>query len=483
MGETEAALALATCEFQRLAVKTRREAGLFKYFSFAARNNFFSDIELRFIFTYHEILMRPLPLFEEGASPTCEWLFLDLNSYFASIEQELRPELRGRPIGIVPALVENTCCIAASYEAKVYGVKTGTGTAEAKILCPHIQLVESRPKLYVQYHLRILEAVGRCIPIAHVMSIDEMACRLIGRECFLPNANAIAQEIKKSLRAVGETLRCSIGLAPNRYLGKVAADVCKPDGLFSLLKSDLPQALYCLELSDLVGVGNQMEARLLKHGITTVAHLCSLTPEQMRRIWNSVMGERLWHWLRGADFHDPKPPRKSIGKQHVLAPELRTRELAFRVAQKLLHGAAAKLRWLNLWAGGIGTRVSFLKKQPASVGMENGQPHWEAGLRIHECRDTPTLQAHLGSLWKYCPPGNPLSVGVVLFNLVPDELHTLSLFETDDKKYKMSLAMDRLNQKFGRNTVYLGSVHNIKSAAPTRVAFSNTGIPELWEFE
>jgi nucleotidyltransferase/DNA polymerase involved in DNA repair len=76
--------------------------------------------------------MRPLPLFQAGASPTCEWLFLDLNSYFASVEQQEKPELRGRPIGIVPALVENTCCIAASYEAKAYGVKTGMGTAEAR---------------------------------------------------------------------------------------------------------------------------------------------------------------------------------------------------------------------------------------------------------------------------------------------------------------------------------------------------------------
>jgi DNA polymerase IV len=427
--------------------------------------------------------MRPLPLFEEGASPTCEWLFLDLNSYFASIEQEERPELRGRPIGIVPALVDNTCCIAASYEAKAYGVKTGMGTAEAKILCPQIQFVESRPKLYVQYHPRILETVERCIPITHVMSIDEVACRLMGGERYLHNANLIAQEIKEALRKGGKTLRCSVGLAPNRYLGKVAADICKPDGLFSLLRPELPQALYCLELSDLVGVGNAMEQRLLKQGITTVAHLCSLSPEQMRRIWNSVVGERLWHWLRGADFHDATVPRKSIGKQHVLAPEFRTPEFFYRVAQKLLHAAATKLRRLNLWAGGIGTRVSFLKKQPSSTAMESASPYWEAGMRIYECRDTQMLQAHLEELWKDCPKGNALSVGVWLFNLVPDVLRTLSMFDSDEKRYRMSLVMDQINRRFGRNTIYLGGVHNVKAAAPTRVAFTNSGIPDLTEFE
>lgn len=426
--------------------------------------------------------MHPLPLFQEGASPTCEWLFLDLNSYFASVEQQERPELRGRPIGIVPALVDNTCCIAASYEAKAYGVKTGCGTAEAKVLCPHIQFVESRPKLYVQYHLRIIEAVERCIPISHVMSIDEMACRLMGRERYLPNANAIAQEIKRSLRSVGDTLRCSIGLAPNRYLAKVAAEICKPDGLFSILTPELPQALYCLELSDLVGVGNAMEQRLLTHGITTVPHLCSLSAEQMRELWKSVVGERLWHWLRGADFHDPVFTRKSLGKQHVLDPKFRTPEFVYRVAQKLLHTAATKLRRLNLWAGGIGARVSFLRKQPASAGVDNDEPFWQAGMRIYECRDTPRLQDHLTELWRECPKGNALSVGVWLFNLIPDELHTLSLFDSDEKRYKASLVMDQINLRFGRNTIYLGSVHNVKSAAPTRVAFTNSGIPDLSEF-
>ena len=132
-----------------------------------------------------------------------EWLFLDLNSYFASVEQQERPELRGRPIGIVPLITEHTCCIAASYEAKAYGVKTGVSVEEAKQRCPHIQLIEARPKLYVEYHHRIVEAVNSCIPVTCVMSVDEMACRLMGRERALPNATTIAVDIKQSLRTVG----------------------------------------------------------------------------------------------------------------------------------------------------------------------------------------------------------------------------------------------------------------------------------------
>ena len=110
------------------------------------------------------------------------WLFVDLNSYFASVEQDDRPELRGRPVGVVPMMADTTVCIAASYEAKAYGVKTGTVVADAKRMCPGLVLVEARHEIYVDYHHRIVEAVESCLPVTAVCSIDEMACRLMGRE-------------------------------------------------------------------------------------------------------------------------------------------------------------------------------------------------------------------------------------------------------------------------------------------------------------
>ncbi len=114
--------------------------------------------------------------------PLLNWLFVDLNSYFASVEQQVRPDLRGRPVGVVPMTADTTCCIAASYEAKAYGVKTGTVVADAKRMCPGLVLVEARHELYVEYHHRIVEAVESCLPVTTVLSIDEMACRLMGRE-------------------------------------------------------------------------------------------------------------------------------------------------------------------------------------------------------------------------------------------------------------------------------------------------------------
>ena len=126
------------------------------------------------------------------------WLFVDLNSYFASVEQEARPELRGRPVGVVPMMADTTVCIAASYEAKAYGVKTGTVVAEAKKMCPDLVLVEARHELYVDYHHRIVEAVESCLPVTAVMSIDEMACRLMGRERPLLAAMELGRKVKRT---------------------------------------------------------------------------------------------------------------------------------------------------------------------------------------------------------------------------------------------------------------------------------------------
>jgi DNA polymerase IV len=425
-----------------------------------------------------------LPVYSEGQYPTVDWLFLDLNSYFASVEQQDRPELRGRPIGVVPVKTDSTCCIAASYEAKAYGVKTGTMVRDAKTLCPHIEFVEGRPKLYVEYQQKIIQAVEGQIPISRVLSVDEMCCRLMGRERYLPNATAIAYGIKQALRAIGPALRCSIGLAPNSYLAKMAGDFCKPDGMTVLLAKDLPQALFFLKLRDVVGISSAMERRLLRRGVKTVEQLCRLSPQQMREIWGSVIGERMWNWLRGADHQDEaKLLHRSIGKQHVLAPKYRTRDEAYRVGLKLLSNAAAKMRRWGLWARGIGVVVRFSRWHGNNPDNDSNNKDeagaWKAGKNIHACRDTMTLQDYFRQLWQDCPAGAPVGVAVWLFDLVPDELHSMAMFD-DERRDTLSAVMDKINHRFGQHMVYLGGMHGLGDAAPTRIPFFS--VPELADF-
>lgn len=148
------------------------------------------------------------------------YLWADMNAFYASVEQQENPALRGRAIGVVPMLnTEHTCIIAASYDAKARGIKTGTPVHEAKKLCPDILLVEARPDIYVQYHHRVIAAMEDCIHVERVCSIDEMYGRLMSNEREPEVAAAIAHQVKASIQTkVGDSVRCSIGLAPNVWL-------------------------------------------------------------------------------------------------------------------------------------------------------------------------------------------------------------------------------------------------------------------------
>jgi DNA polymerase IV len=422
--------------------------------------------------------------------PHLNWLFVDLNSYFASVEQQDRPELRGRPIAVVPMLADTTVCIAASYEAKAFGVRTGTVVGDAKRMCPGIELVEARHELYVDYHHRIVEAVESCLPVTAVLSIDEMACRLLGRERPLLAALDLGRRVKQRIRErAGETLRCSVGLATNRYLAKIASDMEKPDGLVALTLDILPEALSRLTLRDLPGVGAKTEKRLNEKGIHTMQQLLALDCEQAGGLWGSVWGERLWHWLRGQDFEMSDTDHlKSISHQHVLAPEMRTPEKAWAVAHKLLHKAAMRLRSHRLWAATIGLAVGFSAPRGETVPISNfGVPTrgWHGELKLSECQDNQTLIAGLRRLWASIPANKgfaqPYFIGVHLGGLVPDRLHTLNLFdalETNQSRARLLAVMDDLNRKYGMSTIAPATMLTAYKAAPTRIAFHS--IPDLF---
>ena len=231
------------------------------------------------------------------------WLYVDFNSYFASVEQQLRPELRGQPVAVVAVETDSTSAIAASYEAKAFGVKTGTGIHEAKRLCPGLVCVLARHERYVEFHHRLIEEIERHIPVTAVCSIDEVACRLMDNEISVERSTEIAQSIKSGIASnVGSHMRCSIGIAPNRYLAKVGTELQKPDGLVVLSAADLPQKLFSLQPRDLPGVGSNIEQRLQRAGIADLPSLFALSPQQTRKIWGSIWGERVWYLLRGMEL-------------------------------------------------------------------------------------------------------------------------------------------------------------------------------------
>ena len=393
---------------------------------------------------------------------------LDMNSYFASVEQQLRPELRGRPVAVVPVMADNTCAIAASYEAKRYGTKTGTKVFEARRLCPDLQIVEARPPLYVEVHEKIVAAVDSVLPIHKVTSIDEMFCKLGLRQREPEEALAVARKAKEAIHErVGAYLLCSIGLAPNRFLAKIAGKMQKPDGLTALSPEDLPHKLYSLSLRDLTGIGKRMHARLENDGVSTVEQLCACSKDRLRQIWNGVVGERWWYALRGYDLPEQPTRRRTLGRSHVLPPEFRSPEGAKAVLVRLVHKAAARLRKLGYWAGGLAVGLSYARREK-----------WKSATPLAPCQDTQTMVEALSALWKSCPSaGTPLKVSVVLYDLVHGACRTPPLFVEDGRRSELARAMDDVNGRFGANAIYLAAMHQSLHTAPSRIAF--THIPDI----
>src|SRR5205807_1279315 len=135
-----------------------------------------------------------------GPAVSVKYLFIDMNSYFASVEQQLDPSLRGLPVAVAPVDAETTSCIAASYEAKKFGVRTGTRIGEARRMCPGLRVVPARPKVYVRMHHQIIKAVESVLPVASVLSIDEMVCQLMGDHLRVETAVEVGQRVKRVIR-------------------------------------------------------------------------------------------------------------------------------------------------------------------------------------------------------------------------------------------------------------------------------------------
>ncbi len=401
---------------------------------------------------------------------TLRSLLVDFNSYFASVEQQVEPRLRGRPVGVVPMLADTTVCIAASIEAKTFGVKTGTKVADARRLCPGIAFVVARHALYIDFHHRAVAAVDTVAPVRRVLSIDEMDCELTGRWREPARALGLARDIKAVLRErVGECLRTSIGIGPNTFIAKTASDMVKPDGLVLIEKRELPQRLFGLGVRELSGIGKQMEKRLARHGIRTVEELCSRSREELRAIWGGVGGEVMHDRLRGEEAGGQEGDTHSISHSSVLAPERRNAEDAFAVVNRLTQKAAMRLRKAGHYASRLTLAVKYLDGS-----------RWDADMRLVDTQDTVTFLHALEKLWAGRPRDRRriLQVGMAFSDLVPEAGHSGSLFASEAKSKSLYETLDRLNARFGRQAVYFASAHKARDRGGMHIAFNHIPDPE-----
>ena len=415
------------------------------------------------------------------------WLFIDLNAFFASVEQQRNPDWRGRPVIVRPVDSEYSGAIAASYESKAFGVRTGMQVAEARRLCPGLIVAEARPDLYVQVHKQIMAEIDRHVPVWKVGSIDECSCELIGPERQEANAVALARRIQAGImQNVGECLRSSVGLAPSRFLAKTACGMKKPAGLTILRAHELPGAILHLPLSQYPGVGSRMRERLAAAGVTDTAGLWAMTAKEARAVWNSIEGERIWRGLHGLDSEPtPEKPPASISHSHVLAQAMRTPDKARAVARRLMVKCGARLRRMGLTGAGISLHIDLEPK--------GGQRAWgTTGLNraIAPTQDTFALLAALDGLWRQVEPrlraGGLSHVGVGVHGLKALDAFEADLFDIgpdqggDAPSLRLSQALDALNKRYGKDTVSIGPKAGLPDYIGAKIAF--TRIPDEADF-
>ncbi len=400
--------------------------------------------------------------------------FLDMNAFFASVEQQERVELRGKPIIVVPVAAETTCAIAASLEARKWGIRTGTSVKEARKLCAGVKVVPARPAIYLQYHHGIVEVLERHFVDVKPLSVDEMVGTVGRFERGYEKEERLGRTIKREVRErLGEQMTCSVGIAENVFLAKVAAETMKPDGLVIWQNDEAEEMLCRLALMDLPGIGRRMAARLEQAGIQTVHELVTADRLALRRAWGSVVGERWYEMLRGSQIADygmyETGVKKSVGHSHVLPPEFRTQEGVRLIAMRLFSKCMKRLRRYGQAASDIDVRIGY-KNPNTHVSYS-----WKRGSKKHrhandEISWGQILRPMVESIPKAKAGFVPCSAAVTFSGLIACQDMNLCLFDDPIERTHLCNTMDALNELYG-HVLDVASVFWVRDQAPKRIPF------------
>ena len=319
------------------------------------------------------------------------------------------------------------------------------------------------------------------VPIETVKSIDELACKLSPHEAADPVG--LSTRIKNRIaRNVGPHITCSIGIAQNRLLAKVACKMDKPNGVTIWKPSDMPGPLLNLPIDEMPGIGTNMERRLVRAGITDMSKLLSTQPKQLRKLWGNVTGERMWYALHGYAIAAQPTSRGMYGHGRVLSPEWRsprkaeacTRMLLIRVVRRMVRDgwAASKLHvWLDL-----------------RLGKRSGG--WFGAQDLPAITDYKAAQDGLKAVWQRAHAELPdkvqvIRAGVTLMDLTPQAERQMDLLLDDDAARRrwetLTTIMDGLNRKYGKRVLDLG-LHDQPPGGWAGSKIAYTRIPSAEDF-
>jgi len=398
-----------------------------------------------------------------------EIMHIDLNSCFATVEQQARPLLRNRPVGVTNRKTTYSCIIAASYEAKALGVKVGMRSDEALRLAPGIIIVETDPPKYHYVYQKLMAIMHSYSPNVTMKSIDEGIIDFHGTRQHLNTRSLadIGMEIKQRLKDdVGSYMKCNIGIAPNRFLAKQAASLHKPDGLDIINHTNLRSTLAGLNLTDLTGIAERNQARLNAVGIYTPLQFLDTSSETLHRlVFHSVCGDDWYQKLRGWEVDDHESQTKSVGRQYVLEDKHLSREAINARLEYLCESTGVRLRSKNLCARGILVYARYTsgdswydRKMFKTTFYSNAEIYRRAILVFN----------------RRPSEGSVKEIGVTCYGLEPSSSGQMSLLDEVSKERWLSDTVDSINQQYGEFTMTFASSFSSRTIVKQKIPFGGT---------
>lgn len=395
-------------------------------------------------------------------------MHVDLNSCFASIEQQANPRLRGLPTVVAAYTTGGGCILAASVEAKRLGIKTGMRVSDGRNIYPRLVVLPSDPEKYRWVSRALRTLLSSYTPHLSVESIDEMVMDV----AHAPRTDTIslAYEIKRRIKQeIGEWLTVSIGIAPNRYLAKVASGLHKPDGLDVITKENIEEILTGLRLEDLCGIKDGNATKLRRAGIGTPVAFFRASPVDLVAAFHSKTGWDWWLRLHGyedgimyKDFEAPPEGQKTFGQSFALGVFRIPRDPEIsKIMAQLIVKMGRRLRASGLVAHGVSVSLLFADYS-----------HWVKNARRQEplFADSDFLGEVRGLLIQ--APAKPIRIlAVTSFNLMPRGTGQIGLWNMDERKWKIIDALDAIADRWGEFTVIPGRMLGIEQKVLDRIAF------------
>lgn len=399
-------------------------------------------------------------------------LHVDLNSFFARAEQQANATLRDRPIGVLGKGHKGarTCVVAASPEAKKFGVKSGMSVAEVQRLCPSIALVPPNYARYLDISRRFINILDRMSPWVEIFSIDEAFVALSRNtsefrdsdfgfsKTELQEAIATAHKIKAALKhELGELITASIGIAWGKVFAKLAGELKKPDGLTILSPHTWLETVGQLPIDELCGIGYRLTNSLNALGIRTIRDLAHADAGTCTARFGPNAGMRLWEIGQGIDrspvtSHRELRHAQSIGHQITLDRTMRVHDL-WPIIAKLTVKVGRRLRRSGLWAGALSLHISLTDHSHLGHTLRLSETMGEQAL-LQASRQ---LYGQLGSHRQWA-----IHVGVVA-NRLGDSTATqiLPCFPEERRSQEVTQALDTLRDHFGEEVISWGATHYI----------------------